>query len=447
MKPFLSLYTCLLTYLFLCIIAIQLLTFSGCSPQQTERLDTLTTESYTDVVELEKQQIVEFQYGIIADTLCVHFDTIQRNEFLSDMLLKYNVPYVTIDALARASKEVFDVRKLRAKQPYVILADSSAVARYFIYESGAEDYVVFELSDSLNIYKCEKDIQYVEQFHAGVIYSSLYMSMKNNGINPLLSLDLSDIFAWSVDFFRVQKGDSYKAVYEEKFVNGKSVGLGDIKAAYFQHAGEAYYAISFEQNGTENYYDEKGQSTKKAFLKAPLKYSRISSGYTKRRYHPVLKRTRAHLGTDYAAPRGTPIRAIGDGTVIAATYSGGNGRYVKIRHNSVYSSQYLHMSKYGKGIRRGVRVSQGQVIGYVGSTGLATGPHLCFRLWKNGRQINHLKEKFPPAKSVEADYMEAYECHRDSMKTIIDAISFPIQFEDLEAADKLEVEEDGMVNP
>lgn len=250
---------------------------------------------------------------------------------------------------------------------------------------------------------------------SGEITSSLWQTMADNNINFNITVNLSEIYAWAIDFYRIQKGDYFKVLYEEKFVDGESVGIGKVIAAYFNHYNHDYYAVYFEQGEAADYFDENANSLRKAFLKAPLKYSRISSRYSMKRFHPVQKRYKAHLGTDYAAPRGTPIMSTGDGVIQKSGYSKGNGNYVKVRHNSVYSTQYLHMNKIKSGIRKGVRVRQGDVIGYVGSTGLATGPHVCYRFWKNGRQVDALKVSVPPSLPVEKKYRSEYEKVRDEM--------------------------------
>jgi murein DD-endopeptidase MepM/ murein hydrolase activator NlpD len=235
-------------------------------------------------------------------------------------------------------------------------------------------------------------------------------------------LKLSEIYAWAVDFYRIQKGDMFKVIYEEKLVEDEVIGMGRVIAAYFQHYGDDYYAVYFEQGNAADYFDENAKSLRRAFLKAPLKYSRISSRFSMKRFHPVQKRYKPHLGTDYAAPRGTPIMATGDGKVVKSGYTKGNGNYVKIRHNSVYSTQYLHMQKIKSGIKRGVRVRQGEVIGYVGSTGLATGPHVCYRFWKNGSQVDALKIKVPPSLPVDKKYIEAYDSLKVKMVAELDSI-------------------------
>ncbi len=282
-------------------------------------------------------------------------------------------------------------------------------------EIDAANYVVYNMLDSIRIYRERKEVDTEIMMASGEITSSLWQTMADNNINFNITVNLSEIYAWAIDFYRIQKGDYFKVLYEEKFVDGESVGIGKVIAAYFNHYNHDYYAVYFEQGEAADYFDENANSLRKAFLKAPLKYSRISSRYSMKRFHPVQKRYKAHLGTDYAAPRGTPIMSTGDGVIQKSGYSKGNGNYVKVRHNSVYSTQYLHMNKIKSGIRKGVRVRQGDVIGYVGSTGLATGPHVCYRFWKNGRQVDALKVSVPPSLPVEKKYRSEYEKVRDEM--------------------------------
>ena len=362
--------------------------------------------------------------GIVSDSLLIYEGSIKRNQNLSEILLKYHVPYSDIDQLAKRSKEVFDVRKIVTGKSYSVFYsnDSLQKAQYFIYEPNAINYVVYNLKDSIYIYKGEKEVTTKIQTVSGVINSSLWQTMIDNKINLNLSLELSEIYAWAVDFYRIQKGDAFKVIYEEKFVEGEAVGIGRIKGAYFKHFREIFYAIYFEQGGVGDYFDQNEKSLRKAFLKSPLKYSRITSRYTMRRFHPVQKRYKPHLGVDYAAPRGTPIRSTGDGVVSKAGYKGGNGNYVKVKHNSVYSTQYLHMTNIKKGIKRGVRIKQGDIIGYVGSTGLATGPHVCYRFWKNGQQVNPLKVKIPPSEPVKPEYLDEYIRVKEEMMRELDDV-------------------------
>jgi murein DD-endopeptidase MepM/ murein hydrolase activator NlpD len=341
-----------------------------------------------------------FLYGINVTGLNIVEGTVSKNQTLASILSPFNVPYQIIDELAKKSKEVFDVRWIAANKKFTILTPSdSAQAQFFIYEPNPAEYVVFNL-DSIQIYKAEKPAVVRKREVGGVIETSLYVDMVAQGVSPEIIDQFADLYGWSVDFQRLQKGDLFKVVFEEKLIEETVVSVSEIEVAFFEHMGQPYHAIPFEQNGQVSFFDQNGNSFKKAFLRDPLKYSRISSRYNLNRFHPVQKRYKAHLGTDYAAPTGTEIRSVGDGTVIEAKYSSANGNYVKIKHNGTYTTQYLHMSKIGKGVKAGNRVKQGQVIGYVGSTGLATGPHLCFRFWKNGKQEDWLKEKIPPSEPI-----------------------------------------------
>lgn len=354
----------------------------------------------TPKTELNSKEIVaevNEEYGFATDSFLVIKDHVKKNQNLSEILLPYGVPYATIDKIAKASKEVFDVRKLAVGKPYTIFCnkDSAGYATCFVYQPNARDYVVFNLQDSLHIYTGQKEIEKRTKFVKGTVNSSLYVDLKKQGADPVLAIELSEIYAWTIDFYRIQKGDAFEILYTENFVEGESIGIDRILSSTFTHFNKPIQAFYFEGENEKGYFDEKGNNLKKAFLKAPVKFSRISSGYSKRRFHPVQKRFKAHLGTDYAAPKGTPIYAVGDGVISEARYKSNNGNYVKMRHNSVYETQYLHMSKIKSGIKPGVRVSQGDVIGYVGSTGLATGPHVCFRFWKNGKQVNHRTEELP----------------------------------------------------
>lgn len=324
----------------------------------------------------------------------------------------------TIDKIARKSKSVFDVRKIKSGQDFTIFStkDSIPEPRYFVYENSDVEYIVFELFDTLDIYQGEKEIQTRLRTAQGEVESSLWNAMVDNGQDPMLALELSDIFAWTIDFFAIQKGDRFRVIYEEQFVDSVSIGIGEIYAVQFDHYGDENYAFLFNQDDRLDYFDEKGKSLRKAFLKAPLKFSRISSRYSNGRMHPVLRIRRPHRGVDYAAPKGTPVMSIGDGTVIKRAYQkGGGGNYLKIKHNSVYTTTYMHLAGFAKGITTGSRVKQGQVIAYVGSTGLSTGPHLDFRVSKNGSLVDPLKVKAPPVEPVKEENMPRYTQVKDSL--------------------------------
>ncbi len=393
----------------------------GCDPSQPVHQNR--TGAVVDGWAVDSSELLN-PYGLDESEYIVFENKVKRNEHLSDILLRHNVDYASIHELVKGSSDVFDVKDLQYGKPYKVYCkkDSSKSFRCFIYEKNPIEYVVFDFADSANVYAGKKEVRIEVDSIGGVITSSLYETLQDMDVKPYLAILLSEVFAWQIDFFRIDKGDRFKVIYEQKFVEDEFVGFGNLLAASFTHRDNPFYAIRFTQDEDTDYFDEKGQSLRKAFLKAPLKYSRISSGYSRKRFHPILKRYRAHLGVDYAAPRGTPIYAVGDGKVTHATYSSGNGKYVKIKHNGTYTTGYLHLSKHAKGIKKGVKVKQGQVIGYVGSTGLATGPHLCFRFFRNGAQINPLTVELPPSEPVKREYMEEYMQKQDLMVKALDAI-------------------------
>ncbi len=381
-----------------------------------KKSDTGATDPVIIDTVIVKKQV--FKYGLPVDSFLMETGRVKSNEYLSQILNARGVSMGTIDKIARKSKSVFDVRKIKSGNKFVIFSslDSIHEARYFVYENSATEYTVFELTDSLNIYRDKKEIQTRLRTAQGVVETSLWNTMVNSGQDPMLALELSDIFAWTIDFFAIQKGDRFRVIYDERFVDSISIGIGEIYAVEFDHYGEENYAFIFDQNKRLDYFDENGKSLRKAFLKAPLKFSRISSRFSNSRMHPVLRIRRPHHGIDYAAPKGTPVMSIGDGTVIARAYQRrGGGNYLKIKHNSVYTTTYMHLSGFAKGVTTGSRVKQGQVIGYVGSTGLATGPHLDFRVFKNGTAVDPLKVKAPPVEPVKKENLERYNVVKDSL--------------------------------
>ncbi|MBM3169121.1 MAG: peptidoglycan DD-metalloendopeptidase family protein [Bacteroidetes bacterium] len=355
----------------------------------------------------------KFLFGINVTGLEIIEGTVSKNQTLATILSPFNVPYQLIDEIAKKSAEVFDVRGIAVDKKFTVLTSpNSSKAEFFIYEPNPAEYVVFDL-DSAKVYRAEKPSELRKREIGGIIESSLYTAMVAKGISPELIDEFADLYGWSVDFQSLQKGDVFKVVFEEKLVEGQVVSVSGIQMAFFQHLGTPMHAIPFEQNSQLTFFDQNGKSFKKAFLRDPLKYTRISSRYNLNRFHPVQKVYKAHLGTDYAAPTGTEIRTVGDGTVIEATYSSANGNFVKIKHTDTYTTQYLHMSKIGRNIRRGARVKQGEVIGYVGSTGLATGPHLCFRFWKNGKQEDWLQEVIPPSEPISQANLQAFNLKKN----------------------------------
>ncbi len=407
----LALRVSLLAFFFSCILVF------NPAPQASVETDPLPapTNLLTVAEDLEEATIVEYdEYDFRKDAFETQTIKVKRNETFSDMLSQFGVSGQHIMDLAKMAKPMMDVRKIRAGNNYTVYdaPEKPGEANVVVYQRNPVDYIVFDLRDSLKVSTGQRPIITKEKHAKGEINSSLYVTLTEQDVNPMLAIELSDVFAWQVDFYRIMKGDNFSVVYEEEFVGGKSIGVAGVKAAKFHHNGEDYYAFPYEVDDRIEYYDQNGNSLRRPFLRAPLRYSRISSRYSRRRFHPVQKRYKAHLGTDYAAPTGTPVRATADGVVTEARYSKYNGRYVKIRHNSTYTTQYLHFSKIAKGIKGGVKVKQGDVIGYVGSTGLATGPHLCYRFWKNGKQVDALREKLPETVEPIPDELRAgFEQH------------------------------------
>lgn len=366
-------------------------------------------------------------FGIPVDSFDIDRKVVKEGESFGNILLAYGVDYPTIHQIANDFKDIFDVRQLRSGKHYSIFKnnnDSISSARYMVYEASAVNYFVFDFDEKASVYSGKKKVTVRQKEIGGYIESSLYEALREKGGSPGLAMSLSDIYAWSIDFFHIKKGDYFKVIYEEKYIDDTvRVGMGKILAADFKHGRKSYYSFHFEKGDNyRDYFDEKGKTLRKAFLKAPLDFFRISSRYSKRRFHPVLKRNKAHLGTDYAAPRGTPIRTTANGEVIAASYTKGNGYYVKVKHNSTYTTQYLHMTKFAKGIKKGTIVKQGDVIGYVGSTGLATGPHVCYRFWKNGKQVDPYKQDLPEAEPIKKEYELEYKQHIKGWKERLDHI-------------------------
>ena len=409
----------------LVVLLLAVTILSGCSGKKNNIDGNLVSvnEKGSDDTVIKHKTV----YGINVDSLKADTGYVKKNEFLADILLRHSVRYSVIDKIAKDYKKVFDVRKIRVGNRYVIISanDSVETPNYFIYEINRSEFVVFHLNDTVYAYIDEKDFEYRQHAISGVIKSSLWNAIKDAGENPYLANDLSEIYAWTIDFFGVQKGDKFKVIYDKLYIEGKPAGIARVKASVFHHSGYDYYAFYFVQNGDGSYYDETGGSMERAFLKAPLKYTRISSRFSNSRYHPVLKIRRPHHGVDYAAPEGTPVHAVGDGVIIKKGYQKrGGGNYLKIKHNSVYTTSYMHMRAFAKGMRVGKHVKQGELIGYVGHTGLATGPHLDFRFYKNGKAVNPLKVKSPPTKPVNKENMPAFNSLVNYYKQLLDNMKY-----------------------
>jgi len=383
-----------------------------------------STDSSVEEIVVAPEPLVE--YGIVVDSLKVIRDKVKKNEFLADILLRHGVDYATIDYIAKHTRDTFDVRKIRRGNNYTVIctADSVQKALYFAYEISASSYVLYHLFDSVYALRGEKVITTTLDSINGNIESSLWNALVGQDADPNLANEMSEIYAWTIDFFGLQKKDAFSVIYEKKYVEDIYLGLGRIYAASFNHKGKPIYAFYFEQNGEGDYFDDEGNSLQRTFLKAPLRYSRISSGYSNSRLHPVLKIRRPHHGIDYAAPTGTPVHTVGDGVVIKKGYQKrGGGNYIKIKHNGTYSTTYMHLNGYAKGMVVGKHVKQGDLIGYVGSTGLATGPHLDFRFYRNGKAVNPLTVESPPSKPIDSAYREKFNEVVDYYKVRLDSIS------------------------
>ena len=354
----------------------------------------------------------EKAYGIVIDSLALTKYVVQKNEFLADILLRHGINYNQIDYIAKRTQDTFDVRKIIAGNNYSVIKtkDSLPQTLYFAYEISASKYVLYNFNDSVEVSIGRKSIISKTDTITGIIESSLWNAIVAQKADPNLANELSEIYAWTVDFFGLRKGDSFKIIYNKQFVEDKYVSLGQVDATLFFHGGDSLYAFYFQQNGKGDYFDENGNSLQRTFLKAPLRYNRISSRFSNSRLHPVLKIRRPHHGVDYAAASGTPVYTVGDGTVIKKGYQKrGGGNYIKIKHNGTYSTTYMHLKGFAKGIKVGDQVRQSDLIGYVGSTGLSTGPHLDFRFYKNGKPVDPLKVESPPSLPIDKSYKKAFD--------------------------------------
>ncbi|MBQ8838961.1 MAG: peptidoglycan DD-metalloendopeptidase family protein [Bacteroidales bacterium] len=347
---------------------------------------------------------------------------VRNGQFFSTLLATLGLSRQEAYNITEACSDVFDVKSLRVGQPYEAYFDGDSL-RYLVYERDRAACVVFDCRPPYDAWVYEKPVTVEERYADVTISTSLWVDMIDAGVSPLLIVSLSDIYAWTVDFFALQKGDRFRVLYEEKVCDGAVIAVDTVRYAVFSHAGEEFPMVMYNQkDGGNVWWNEKGESMRKAFLKAPLNYSRISSGFSYARRHPVTRKVQPHTGVDYAAPKGTPVMSIGDGVVTSMKYEGAGGNVVRIRHNSVYSTAYLHLSGYAKGLKAGQRVRQGEVIGYVGSTGRSTGPHLDFRVWKNGTPINPLKMESPPAEPIKETSREAFEAGHKEYRARIDTI-------------------------
>ena len=377
----------------------------------------------------EKENI---EFGFNLDNYKVDRDTIKFGDSFGEIMLRNKLSYSQIYNIVQSIKDSFDVRWLTAGKPYVILSskDSLPNPQYFIYQPNLLNYVVIDFSnfDSITAYNEKKPFKIVKKSTSGIINNSLSETMDQNGLPWELINQLSDIYAWTIDFTRIQKGDRFKIVYNERYIEDTIlVGIKSIDAAYFQHNGEELYAYNFVVDSlkkTPEFFDQNGSSLQRTFLKSPLRFSNISSRYNlKRRIAYYGNKVRPHKGTDFAAPTGTPIMATADGKVIKSSYTRGNGYYVKIQHNNKYATQYLHMQKKGR-VKQGQYVKQGEVIGRIGMTGNTSGPHVCYRFWKNGKQVDPFKQKLPPGKPVPKELKANFDIYKIPLEESLNQIIF-----------------------
>jgi murein DD-endopeptidase MepM/ murein hydrolase activator NlpD len=401
--------------IFYIIIALNFLFFASCKTENSDQVSVIL-----------KEKIVK-QFGYTLNNFHVLKDTVVSGDSFGSILEKNNLYYPQIYNIVQKAKQVYDIRKINVGKPYTILfsKDSLKTPELFIYQPNLIDYVLVSLTDSLWAEKKSKAVKLLEFEAQGVITSSLSEAMEKEKLSPLLSNELSEIYAWTIDFFRLEKGDNFKVIYTGKFVDDSIyVGLNRIHSAFFEHRGNPFYAVEFETDPKRNiieYFDESGKNLRRAFLRAPVQFSRISSRYNLKRKIAYYGKIRPHLGTDFAAPIGTKIRSTASGTVVKASYTRGNGNYVTIKHNATYSTQYLHMKK--RGVKVGQFVKQGDYIGLVGMTGNTSGPHVCYRFWKNGKQVDPLRQKLPEAKPISKDLKEKYLTYMKPIKNQLDNIN------------------------
>ena len=405
----------------LALLPILFLFFYACVDKDEDSINQISED-------IEKQ-VPAFLYGYDISEFNIVKDTVRNGDTFGGILDANGVKNAKIFEVATKFKDSFDVRRMNVGKPYTLFnsKDTTARTQLFVYEKSKIDYVVVDLRDSTSVFNAKKEVTYIEKEASGIITSSLSQTMEEENLSPYMSDKLSNIYAWTVNFFQLQAGDRFKVVYTEKFINDTiSAGLHNIKVAYFEHRGEPLYAFDYQADSLQlysDYYDEEANNLRRAFLKAPVKFSRISSRYNlKRRIKYYGYKLRPHRGTDFAAPVGTPILATADGVVSKSEKRGGNGNYVKIRHNGTYETQYLHMKS--RKVKVGDYVKQGDLIGYVGMTGNTGGPHVCYRFWKNGKEVDPFKQDLPASKPMPQEYLKDYQQFIIPLKDQIDCIEY-----------------------
>ena len=390
-------------------------------------------EQKNDIVQeisVPKVDIVNEQFGFNLNEFNVQLDTIKYGDSFGELMMQNKVAYPKIAAISENYRDTFDVRKIRVGKPYVILKskDTIAQAQIFIYENDPINYTVIDMRDSVKVYTDKRKVKYVRREVSGIIETSLSEAILDQGIDYNVTHNLANVYAWTIDFSRLQKKDKFKVIFKEKYINDTIyAGAEPIEAAFFEHNGKPIYAFAYENDSLKSivdYFDEDANNLRRTFLRMPVEYGRLSSRYNlKRRIKHYGFKIRPHKGTDYAAPIGTPIMATADGTVVESTRRGGNGKYVKIRHNGTYATQYLHMK--AQKVKKGEFVRQGDVIGWIGMTGSTAGPHVCYRFWKNGNQVDPLVEELPQSEPLHETLRQEYFAYISPLKEQLDCIIYP----------------------
>ncbi len=410
------------------LIIIALLFLTACKDNTDQQQNT------EPAIEVVEEKVPEMAYGFELDTYEVIRDTVRSGDSFGGLMLANNIDYNKVEVLSKKFRDTFDIRRIRVGRPYLILKSKDSISRpeVFVYENDLINYTVVDFRDSVNDFRMRKKITRRQREASGIIPQggSLSDVVVNEGIDYLMVNELSEVYAWTIDFFKLDAGDKFKIIYDELYINDSIyAGAGHIQAAFFEHRGKPIYAFAYESDSLKNvvdYYDDEANNLRRTFLRAPLKFGRLSSRYNlRRRIKYYGYRVRPHRGTDYAAPIGTPILATADGVVTESTRKGGNGKYVKIRHNSTYSTQYLHMK--AQKVKRGEFVKQGDVIGWIGMTGNTGGPHVCYRFWKNGRQVDPLREDLPAAEPLAEALRPGYYEYIEPIKYQLDCIIYTEQ--------------------
>ena len=369
------------------------------------------------------------EFGFNLNNYFVKRDTVRAGDSFGEIMKRHNIGYPKIFQITEGARDSFDIRKLQIGKPYTLLCtkDSLQEPKCFIYQPNREEYIVVNFQDSIHAYTSKRPIKYVEKEVSGTITNNISETLAAKGVSLILAYNMSDIYAWTIDFTRLQKGDRFKVIYTDKYIDDTIyAGIDNIKAAVFEHRNKPLYAFQFETDSVfkiRDYFDEDANNLRRAFLKAPVEYKRISSRFNlSRRIALYGNKIRPHKGTDFAADLGTPIRATANGTVTKSSFTRGNGNYVKIKHNSTYETQYLHMKK--QNVKVGQYVRQGDVIGWVGMTGNTSGPHVCYRFWKNGHQVDPFREKLPESEPISDSLQTKFLDYIVPVKLQLDTIEY-----------------------